>query len=496
MPLHLDNQSSLSSEKSALQPLFIFNHARRDHNMSKPAAFTTSRPLGKFPIDLGFNKKVCQSPVQNASPPLKIYCTISMSDDRPTQKVAVIGAGWAGLAATYHLATQQNLEVTLIDSASSVGGLVAGWQTAKGQDVEVGIHGMWRPYYNLFSLVRDDLGLSPFTDWTRSSQRSPKGKVVESPIFEDLPRLPSPLGTFLYTKFLDLPVSDRLSALPLFHALIEWDNSDEAWNKLDKMSAKELFMKYGCSERIYKEALEPMLLVGLFAPGEQCSAAGAIGMLKFFIGAHQGDFDVVWPRDTVGKIIFKPMTEKIVSMGGTIRTSTRLIDVILDESGTSLKQIVTANSSLQKKFEDFDAVIFAVGISGLQAILRSSQTLASLAQFRNVSNLSAIDVMAVRLYFDRKIRIEFDSNACFGFDESTGWTYFNLNAIHDQFRDAEKTVVEADFYHSNQFMPMKDEEIVDEVVRRLKIAEGTFQGANIEDYVVVRMPRGVTRKLQ
>ena len=45
-------------------------------------------------------------------------------------------------------------------------------------------------------------------------------------------------------------------------------------------------------------------------------------------------------------------------------------------------------------------------------------------------------------------------------------------------------------------MPMKDEEVVDEVVLRLKIVEGTFQGANIDDYVVVRMPRDVTRKLQ
>ena len=30
-----------------------------------------------------------------------------------------------------------------------------------------------------------------------------------------------------------------------------------------------------------------MLLVGLFAPGEQCSAAATIGMLYYFILAHQ-----------------------------------------------------------------------------------------------------------------------------------------------------------------------------------------------------------------
>lgn len=43
------------------------------------------------------------------------------------------------------------------------------------------------------------------------------------------------------------------------------------------------FREYGVSDRLYREAFEPMLLVGLFAPGEQCSAAGALGMLYFFI---------------------------------------------------------------------------------------------------------------------------------------------------------------------------------------------------------------------
>lgn len=425
------------------------------------------------------------------------FCVrMTASSSQKNQRVAVIGAGWAGLGAAYHLSQQPNTSVLLIDSAPSVGGLVAGWQTAKGQDVEVGVHGMWRPYFNIFQLVLKELKLQPFTDWTRSSQRSPKGKVVESPIFNDLPRLPTPLGTFVYTKFLDLPLIDRLSALPLLQAVIQWDNSDRAWRKFDKMSAKELFKYYGCSERVYKEAFEPMLLVGLFAPGEQCSAAGALGMLYFFILAHQADFDVVWPRGTVGKLIFAPLLDRLRENGVEVRTSTRLVDVVADYNGVSQITTKTKGSSEDGEtiMEDVDAVIFSVGISGLQGILRSSATLAAQPDFANVANLSSVDVMAVRLYFDRKIRIDFDSNACFGFDDSTGWTYFNLNAIHDEFKGSAKTVVEADFYHSNQLMPMSDDLIADEVLRRLCIAEGTFKGASIEDYVVVRMPRAVTRK--
>ncbi len=149
------------------------------------------------------------------------------------KKVVVVGAGWAGLGAAHHLSKQSGIEVTLIDAAPSVGGLVAGWKTDQGKEVEVGVHGFWRPYFNVFELVQKELGLSPFSDWTKSSQRSPRGKVVESPIFFREPRLPTPLGTFVYTKFLDLPLVDRLSALPLMKAVIEWDNSHEAWTRFE-----------------------------------------------------------------------------------------------------------------------------------------------------------------------------------------------------------------------------------------------------------------------
>nr|MDJ0636247.1 FAD-dependent oxidoreductase [Xenococcaceae cyanobacterium MO_188.B29] len=193
------------------------------------------------------------------------------------KRVVVVGAGWAGLSATYHLA-KQGYEVTLLEASAYPGGLVAGWKTTQGRSVEGGIHGFWYPYSNIFSVVKE-LKLDPFTPFTRSSQYSPFGLEVESPIFQNEPRLPTPLGTFIYTRFQRLPLIDRLSALPLLYAVVDFDNSDEAWQRYDKVTARELFKQFGVSARLYKEAFEPMLLVGLFAPGEQCSAAAALGML-------------------------------------------------------------------------------------------------------------------------------------------------------------------------------------------------------------------------
>ena len=410
-----------------------------------------------------------------------------MSTETKTPKVVVVGAGWAGLGATYHLA-KQGYDVTLLEAGSYPGGLVAGWKTAAGRSVEAGIHGFWYPYRNIFSLV-NELGLNPFTPWTRSSQYSPAGLEVESPIFQDLPRLPTPLGTFLYTQFKRLPLSDRISALPLLYAVLDFDNSDEAWRRYDKVTARELFKDFGVSARLYHDSFEPMLLVGLFAPGEQCSAAAALGMLYYFILAHQPDFDVVWCRGTVGEKIFRPWAQRIEQAGGKLLANRRVSDVIVDSNNQA-----TAVVCGDEVFEA-DAVIFAVGISGMKKIVSSSPSLQSRKEFRDIHNLGAVDVLATRLWFDRKINIPRPSNACFGFNATTGWTFFDLNALHDEYRDEPGTVIEADFYHANQFLPLSDEEIVPLVQRDLATCVPAFREAKVIDSSVIRLPNAVTHFL-
>lgn len=407
-----------------------------------------------------------------------------MATETHNKKVVVIGAGWAGLGATYHLA-KQGYNVTLLEAGAYPGGLVAGWKTPGGRSVEAGIHGFWYPYKNIFSLI-NKLELNPFTNWTRSSQYSPAGLEVESPIFQNQPLLPTPLGTFIYTKFKRLPLIDRLSALPLLYTLVDFDNSDAAWRRYDAVTARELFKQFGVSARLYKDSFEPMLLVGLFAPGEQCSAAAALGMLHYFILAHQPNFDVVWCRGTVGEKIFRPWVEQIEKAGGKVVTQRRVSDLIVDNNNR-----VTGVVCGEEVF-DADAVIFAVGISGMQKILSGSPTLQKRPEFRNINNLSAVDVLATRLWFDRKIDVPLPSNACFGFDNTTGWTFFDLNALHDEYHDEPGTVIEADFYHANQFLPLSNEEIVPIVQQYLATCVPAFRKAKVIDSSVIRLPKAVT----
>jgi uncharacterized protein with NAD-binding domain and iron-sulfur cluster len=272
----------------------------------------------------------------------------------------------------------------------------------------------------------------------------------------------------------------------LLYAVIDFDNSEEAWQRYDKVTARELFRQFGVSSRLYHEAFEPMLLVGLFAPGEQCSAAAALGMLYYFILAHQPNFDVVWCRGTVGEQIFQPWVEKIKQLGGQVLTNKRMSDLLLDDKGQA--QGVICGSETFKA----DAVILGVSVNGIKKIVASSPTLRQSAEFCNLSNLGGIDVLATRLWFDQKVNVPFPSNACFGFDRTTGWTFFDLNRLQDEYQQESGSVIEADFYHGNQLLPMSDQQIVEKVHHDLSLCLPDFKRAQVIAHSVVRVPQGVT----
>jgi uncharacterized protein with NAD-binding domain and iron-sulfur cluster len=188
----------------------------------------------------------------------------------------------------------------------------------------------------------------------------------------------------------------------------------------------------------------------------------------------------------VGEQIFRPWTQAIEQAGGQILANHRVTDVIEGE-GDRLTGVVCGDEVFEA-----DAVIFSVGITGLKKIVASSPALRRRAEFRDVQNLGAIDVLATRLWFDRKIDVPLPSNACFGFHQTTGWTFFDLNELHDEYRDEPGSVVEVDYYHANQYLHLDDEEVLPLVQENLAGCLPEFGEVQIIDHSVIRIPQGVT----
>ncbi|KAH9625840.1 hypothetical protein KSS87_004847 [Heliosperma pusillum] len=463
--------------------------------------------------------------------------------DNTRKKVLVVGSGWAGLGAAHHL-VKQGFDVTVVEggiesgfssySPDQVGiqdhcpkvvyapstthglsgtrppGLHNGCKLrANGAGhacsssgifpakekctaasfvrniscstqgifaVKVPISGFWYPYRNIFSLV-DELGLQPFTSWMRSDQYSKEGLEVEFPIFQDGPQLPTPLASLTQTQFTRLPMLDRLTAIPLMAAVIDFDYTDSAWQKYDPITARELLRQFGCSERLYRNVIDPLLEVRLYAPAEQLSAAATLAK----------SFDMVFCRGSVREKIFEPWRALLKSNGCEFRRGRGVTDFFFNEETGRISEVLCGNDRIKA-----DAVILAVGISTFQEIVQRSSALCMKEEFLKVLNLASIDALSVKLRLDRKINIPKPCNVCSGFDAIIGWTFFDLNAIYEEFENEEGTVLQADFYHANAFLPLNDEQISAKVISYLSKCLLDLDGARVIDKEITRFPKAFT----
>eukprot|EP00884_Botryococcus_braunii_P022563 jgi/Botrbrau1/8991/Bobra.0148s0094.2 len=290
-----------------------------------------------------------------------------------------------------------------------------------------------------------------------------------------------------------LSLADRATMVPLLYSILDYDATPSTYERYDRMSAFELFQMYGVSRALYEQFLKPLLLVGLFAPPEELSAADVIATLYFYTLAHQNDFDVKWCRGSVSEKIFLPLVAHLRSLGAQVIGSQLVTEVQVDDSNYKAVGVVARDYSGTISQYPADAVVFAIGVTGMQKLVRACPALAARDDFRAVMNLRAIDCIATRLWFDRRVYTRFPANVLSGFEPfNTGSTFFDLNTLQDEYKDEAGSVVAADFYHSNPLMPLSDEEVVKLVHHNISLCEPGFAASRVVDSAVLRFPKAVT----
>jgi uncharacterized protein with NAD-binding domain and iron-sulfur cluster len=254
----------------------------------------------------------------------------------------------------------------------------------------------------------------------------------------------------------------------------------------------------GVSKRCYEEAFEPMILTGLFAPGAECSAAAALGMAYFFVLRSQTSFDVRWCRGNIGELIFDPWVELLIERGVRFEMSTRVQGFKME--GDCISKVICSSARNGKEVEvislEADKVVFGVGGAALNAMVRNCPEIALYSEFRKFANLRGTSVLATRLYFDTVLDTEYSANACWGFDEGVGMTFFDITKLHGidvtKRTDGVGSIIEVDYYHAASLLVMNDAAIVEKVKRDLNTILGSqCRNAKVIDAAIVRLPQAV-----
>ena len=441
---------------------------------------------------------------------LTFYVVLSALTAPPKKHVVVVGGGFGGFGAAKALC-ESGCKVTLIDASDPTGRTPL--TTKSGRPFEAGHKGFWRDYPNINDML-SQVGVQEqdvFTRYTNSSFYSPFGLEATAPLWSELPfgELPSPLGQVVASAqlFTRLPIPDRVSLVGLLYAMLDYDRDEETYAKYDRMTAHELFLRMGLSKRLVDDLITPTLLVGLFKPPEDLSAAIVMDLLYFYAFAHQTSFDVRWiKKQSILESIILPLFTKLErDYEFAVLTDTRVEGIRLDANNavTGLSYSKYENSSIVKgSIEDIDACVLAVGSTGMRNILTGSPQLSKISpELSKAATLGSIACISVRIWLDKIVPTRTPANVFASFDElrGAGGTFFMLDQLQGMESlwkpDDEKkgSVVACDFYNSGALMGLTDEDIISILKDSLlSSAVPAFDGAKIVDSEVRRYPGAVS----
>lgn len=231
-------------------------------------------------------------------------------------RVAVIGGGFAGLAAAVSLA-ERGIPVTLYESAKPLGGRARGLN-CHGSRIDNGQHILLGCYTETLALIEKTCEIAaPFT-------RLPLDLCVDAFRLKAL-NLPPPfdlLMGFLFSRGLSL--ADRLSALRFMtRARGSAPEPD--------FSVAELLRQNHQSERLVRLLWQPLCISALNTPLSSASARVFLAVLKD--GLNGPGSDIIIPKVDLSELFPLGAANYVRARGGTILTSTPVRSIHKSMSG-------------------------------------------------------------------------------------------------------------------------------------------------------------------
>ena len=272
-------------------------------------------------------------------------------------KLAVIGAGWAGLAAAV-TATEAGHQVTVFEATHTLGGRARALPDSPHQSLpdgsqaplDNGQHILIGAYTDTLRLMRQ-VGISPETALLDlpMTLRFPDGLGLK---FADLPTPLDALGGILQASGWSL--ADKCS---LLRAALGWQF--RGFSCADTLSVAELCR--GLTTRVQAELIEPLCVSALNTPPEQASAQVFLRVMRDALFGAQGGSRLLLPRVDLSALFPEAAGQWLLKHGGQIRLGERV--GALQAQGPKWR--------IQE--ECFDAVILATSAShAAQTLSRSA----------------------------------------------------------------------------------------------------------------------------
>ena len=425
-------------------------------------------------------------------------------------RVAIAGAGLAGMAAAVELADAGH-EIEIFEARPFVGGKVGSWVDPEGNHVEMGLHVFFGCYYQLFDLMKkvgaaDNLRLKEH----RHIFINKGGKTGELDFRFPTGAPFNGLKAFFTTSQLSL--QDKLQnaiALgisPIVRGLVDFDGAMKSIRKLDNVSFADWFRGHGGSDGSIKRMWNPIAYALGFIDAENISARCMLTIFQFFASKTEASV-LRMLEGSPNEYLHKPIVEYLEARGAKIYTRRRVREIKFAEVGgeTRVTSITVAKGDTEETITA-DAYLFALDVPGIQRIL--PQAWRERSEFDNIYKLDAVPVATVQLRFDgwvtelrdRQQREQLTQAA--GIDnllytpdaDFSCFADLALTSPGDYYRQGNGSLLQLVLTPGDPFIKESNEAIANHVLEQVRELFPSSRGLNMTWYSVVKLAQSLYRE--
>ena len=284
-----------------------------------------------------------------------------------TPRIAIIGAGYAGMAAATELAAK-HIPVTVFEASRMPGGRARGVDS-HGVRLDNGQHILIGAYSETLRLMRS-VGLEP----ERLLARLPLTLCYPGGFRLKAGPLPAPLhlaSALLFARGLTL--GEKFAALRFMSSL-----KRSRYRLATDTSVSRLLADHGQPPRLCAFLWQPLCIAALNTPPETASAQVFCNVLKDSLGADRHASDLLLPRVDLGALFPEAAERFLHSEGGDVSYGTSIKNIAANGSGYLLRDAGGEHGPYRQ-------VIVAVApyhlpplLAGLPALEGLTKTIASL----------------------------------------------------------------------------------------------------------------------
>jgi len=238
------------------------------------------------------------------------------------RSVAIVGAGYAGMAAAVELADRGHA-VVVYEAGPRLGGRARTVRHA-GLDLDNGLHLLIGAYAQTLALMRR-VGVDPGA----ALLRLPLDWRVGNSLRVRALALPSPLhlaGGLLFARGPSL--AERIACLGFLHRL-----ERDGFRLARDTTVADLLASHRQSGVLVEQFWSPLCLAALNTPAERASAQVFLNVLRDSLAAGRSASELLLARKSLSELLPDPAARYVEARGGHVLPTTRAIGVVRDGDG-------------------------------------------------------------------------------------------------------------------------------------------------------------------